>query len=49
MTGLDFLVPDHRLPDYVIEANEWPAWPTTPQPTAERFDLLFPRSSQEER
>ena len=47
VTGIDFMVKDHRQPDYVfIEANERPGLANhEPQPTAERFiDLLFPRS-----
>ena len=47
VTGIDFMVEDHRQPDYVfIEANERPGLANhEPQPTAERFvDLLFPRS-----
>lgn len=45
VVGLDFLVGDHRAPDYVIiEANERPGLANhEPQPTAEKFiDLLFP-------
>lgn len=48
VTGLDFLVPSPRQPDYVIvEANERPGLANhEPQPTAERFiDFLFPRSA----
>ena len=47
VTGIDFMVKDHRQPDYVfIEANERPGLANhEPQPTAERFvDMLFPRS-----
>ncbi len=47
VTGIDFMVKDHRQADYVfIEANERPGLANhEPQPTAERFiDLLFPRS-----
>ena len=47
VTGLDFLVPDVKGPDYVmIEANERPGLANhEPQPTAERFvDLLFPQT-----
>nr|WP_321463597.1 N-acetylglutaminylglutamine synthetase [uncultured Cohaesibacter sp.] len=47
VTGIDFMVKDHRKPDYIfIEANERPGLANhEPQPTAERFiDLLFPRS-----
>jgi D-alanine-D-alanine ligase-like ATP-grasp enzyme len=47
VTGIDFMVKDHRQPDYVfIEANERPGLANhEPQPTTERFiDLLFPRS-----
>jgi GNAT-family acetyltransferase (TIGR03103 family) len=47
VTGLDFLVPDVRGPDYVfIEANERPGLANhEPQPVAERFvDLLFPET-----
>lgn len=45
VTGLDFIVPDPKVEDYVIiEANERPGLANhEPQPTAERFiDLLFP-------
>lgn len=45
--GVDLMVKDPRLPDYVfIEANERPGLANhEPQPTAERFvDLLFPLS-----
>ncbi|MGO4808790.1 N-acetylglutaminylglutamine synthetase [Cupriavidus sp. 2MCAB6] len=45
VVGLDFLVPAHDQPEYVIiEANERPGLANhEPQPTAERFvDLLFP-------
>lgn len=45
--GIDFMIKDPRLPDYVfIEANERPGLANhEPQPTAERFvDLLFPMS-----
>ncbi|MDF3838135.1 N-acetylglutaminylglutamine synthetase [Cupriavidus basilensis] len=45
VVGLDFLVPAHDRPEYVvIEANERPGLANhEPQPTAERFvDLLFP-------
>lgn len=51
VTGLDFLVPDIKGPDYVIiEANERPGLANhEPQPTAERFvDLLFPRTASRE-
>jgi GNAT-family acetyltransferase (TIGR03103 family) len=47
VTGIDFMVPDYRGPDYAfIEANERPGLANhEPQPTAERFvDLLFPQS-----
>ncbi len=47
VTGLDFIVPSVRAPDYVIiEANERPGLANhEPQPTAERFvDLLFPQT-----
>lgn len=47
VTGLDFLVPSWKEPDYVIiEANERPGLANhEPQPTAERFiDFLFPQS-----
>jgi GNAT-family acetyltransferase (TIGR03103 family) len=47
VTGLDFLVPDVRGPEYVfIEANERPGLANhEPQPVAERFvDLLFPET-----
>ena len=48
VTGLDFIVPDPRGPDYaIIEANERPGLANhEPQPTAERFvDLLFPSTA----
>lgn len=47
VVGIDFIVPNPRLPDYAfIEANERPGLANhEPQPTAERFvDLLFPLS-----
>ncbi len=47
VTGIDLMVKDPTLPDYVfIEANERPGLANhEPQPTAERFvDLLFPLS-----
>lgn len=47
VTGLDFIVPDHREEQYVIiEANERPGLDNhQPQPTAERFiDMLFPET-----
>ena len=45
VVGMDFMVPDHTQPEYVIiEANERPGLENhAPQPTAEAFiDLLFP-------
>jgi len=51
VTGLDFIVPTVRGPDYVIiEANERPGLANhEPQPTAERFvDLLFPQTADQE-
>jgi GNAT-family acetyltransferase (TIGR03103 family) len=48
VTGLDFIVPDVKGPDYVIiEANERPGLANhEPQPTARRFiDLLFPETA----
>lgn len=47
VVGLDFLVKDHREPEYVlIEANERPGLANhEPQPTAQRFiDHLFPQT-----
>ncbi len=50
VVGMDFIVQDHRQPDYVtIEANERPGLANhEPQPTAQRFiDLLFPQTVQQ--
>lgn len=52
VVGLDFMVTNHREPDYVIiEANERPGLANhEPQPTVERFvDLLFPQSRTQPR
>lgn len=49
VTGIDMLVPDPTLPDYVlIEANERPGLANhEPHPTAQRFiDMLFPTTRQ---
>jgi len=51
LTGLDFMVPDVRGPEYVfIEANERPGLANhEPQPVVERFvDLLFPETRRRE-